>query len=70
MEINLKTEVRSRTPEERAELSAYLRVLERLQDDDFQQAMGRRSIEMSRGDRVLDQSAVAGLHEKLRESDL
>ena len=70
MAIDLKAEIRSRNAEERAELSAYLRVLDRLQDPSFQEEMRRRASQMDQGLKSLPRSAVVELDQKLGESGL
>jgi Mg2+ and Co2+ transporter CorA len=70
MLADIKEEIRSRSAEERAEIAAYLRILDRLHDSTFQQQIGQRAAEMNEGIRTLSGASVTELDRQLTERGL
>lgn len=70
MKADLKDVLESCSAEERIEAAAYLRVLERIQDADFQREMARRSADLRAGRHSLSAESVSELDRALSNRGL
>ncbi len=65
MKAAVKNVLEACSPEERTEASAYLSVLERIHDSQFQQEMMRRSSDLQAGRKRLSSETVSELDSAL-----
>lgn len=70
MKSDLKDVLESCTPEERSEVTAYLGVLERIEDAHFHQEMLRRSEDLQAGRKRLNSETVAEIDSGLSSRGL
>jgi len=70
MNDDLKVVLESCTAEERSEAAAYLRVLERIEDEDFKREMARRSVDLREGRHRLSAESVSELDRELSNRGL